>query len=176
MKLTVFSLLTRTPAPSCLGVGGLSGPAATCADPDGGFQENAGNAWRTYGPGRNGNRISISCPSPFRERLRSSLRFRRHVQGDRVHFCRTRGIGFIFLHNRDRWSRCREPVGASSGPKIHLFWVPKVSPAPSRTPRGTPASSRTPQPRKSATLVKKSPIPGDACGHLGNPSPLAPIP
>ena len=57
------------------GVGGLSWPAATCADPDGGFQENAGNTWRTYGPGGNGKRILTPCPSPFRGRFISSSRF-----------------------------------------------------------------------------------------------------
>ena len=57
------------------GVGGLPGLTATSADPDGGFQENAGQAWRTYGPGGDGERILISCPSPFRERFKSSFRF-----------------------------------------------------------------------------------------------------
>ena len=57
------------------GVGGLSGPAPTCADPDGGFQENTGDAWRTYGPGGNGNRNSTPCSSPSHGRFRFSFRF-----------------------------------------------------------------------------------------------------
>ena len=57
------------------GVGGLPGLTATCADPDGGFQENAGDAWRTHGPGGNGKRILTSCPPPFRKRSKPSLGF-----------------------------------------------------------------------------------------------------
>ena len=103
--------------------------------------------------------ISISCTFEVELKI---FRFRRHV----------RGRGSIFFTQSRPLESFWGPVGASSGPKIHLFWVPKVSPAPSRTP----PSSRTPQPRKSATLVKKSPIPGDGSGHLASPSPLAPIP
>ena len=104
------------------------------------------------------------------------FRFRRHVQGDRVHFCHNRGRGFICFTQSRSLESLWGPVGPGSGPKIHLCWVPKVTPGPSRNPRGTPPSSRTPQPRKSATVVKKSPISGSLCVHLPIPSPLPPIP
>ena len=107
--------------------------------------------------------ISISCTFEVELKI---FRFRRHVRG--------RGSIF-FTQSRPLESLCG-PFGTSLDPKIYVFGTPRVTPAPSRTPRGTPPSPRTPQPRKSATLVKKSPIPGDGSGHLASPSPLAPIP
>ena len=56
--------------------------------------------------------ISISCTFEVELKI---FRFRRHVQGDRVHFCHNRGLGFIFY--------TIEIVGVVVGAGRGQFWT-----------------------------------------------------